>query len=555
MDLDYFNLVHAEELKDSVDFYHWRYDDGTEGGILIASEFYKRKVLDVRKFVSKERRKDFWRGIKKRGEKKGQDTDHEGIDITYGLKMRSKENRDFSRFEKFYRAEPASFDEFQKMLIACGQSDLAYAEVLRLVSGILAGYTTKLFADQIISDSLAEGLRAPVLLVKNGQYIWDILTLFIKALSAADEKHVFEDLIEIQSITPVKLPSVITSRDISADACLEFRKTKKKLPAQYRETTVLIDTRAYSKGQLYEFQRRNRWASIVLYNGTPDKSQISPVIIQPKILLDYRQDWDMDAVNDLVCDFVDFLASSEEVTGDGERHSLELEVSWREAEARIAEYQGQKKNKKLLPTEALYLCIQLATLHLLLHFCIASKNRLRYLWDEWSYLLLPGCCERPQNNLPLEQRTIITEKDYQEVFEQVMSRMLDMKNLDHILVVPAKSLFDRTDPERPEFEYWGYLRQYKAYRSNPEFLALQFDEKRFIRFASDFCPAHINMKDVVSYIRKNPPAYLHHTKQANMPKDLLDKERYYCITLCVDDLTFLDETIRTELQTRIQFTK
>ena len=32
MDLDYFNLVHAEELKDSVDFYHWRYDDGTEGG-------------------------------------------------------------------------------------------------------------------------------------------------------------------------------------------------------------------------------------------------------------------------------------------------------------------------------------------------------------------------------------------------------------------------------------------------------------------------------------------------------------------------------------------
>lgn len=544
----------AKLPSESITLDHWRYDDNTKAGVLTASTFQfldnDDRILSAQLFPSNEERKNFFRAVKKRDRKKGFDIDHKKIDLPCGLTAFS---RDRSTIHLSRREE---FKEFEKLLYSCGQDDRARAEILNLVSSIFAGYIARLVVEQNLSDQPSEFLRAPILLAKYSDGAFANLLKIFSSTAVETTASVAPSERFIPH-TPIFLPKSLNGRNIVAEANVLMQVNENDtialpLPAQYRDTAVLVQAKAFPVGQLREFQRRNRWATIFLYNFSPANSQIDPLFISSKSIAGCDGNWRTESVKALVEDFVDWLAGSNEVTGKKSSHALDLERYWLSAVKLLKTYHQQKGVRKIRSFEAFYTCLRLTAMHIFYDFCVhfGTIDCAPTLLDEWRFLLLPGCCERPISARPLAERSIITERDSIAIFEETLNQMLTEENLPHILSVPPKWPYDRTDPDNPAFAFWGYLSLHRGYGSKPAFYALRFDEERFFSFAQPFCPVKTDLRNVVSYVRKHPPAYWHKTRQTYLPRDLTDKTRYYCITLKLNDLTFLDESIRQELALR-----
>lgn len=546
MNSDDYTFSHLSLDMKGLALYHWTYDDKSVGCIVIDEQ--AEECIHAQVFPDKDSYKVFKRMQKQRSVNKNREFEKEKLSLQCGLATMHCA----IQFSKKTTADGATarFYEFMKMLSSCGKDTNSLAEVLRLVTCTLSGYIARTAI--AVSSYSAPFLkwRAPVLKAPYAPAAWFTLAKIANSLciDTYDSDHARGKHL-ISHNAPV-LPNNPCSTRIDDCVFTQFSCDKKhyyseKLPAQYRDTAVLINAKVFTSKQLQDFMHRNPWCSIILYEGNAQ----DPILINSKNLSDCDLSWNAKSVCELTRQFVYWLASHKKLLKKNLRNLLT------QSERLIERYNAQRGVPRVKPHDVFWTQLQLMALELFLQFSSdygqVSKSLSARLQAQWLNLLLPGCCPLPKDERPLEQREQITETDYPDIFIEILRRMLAPENIDRFLSVPPQGLFDRNDPEDTTYSFWGYLRTYQNKKAHTTFPSLQFRTEDFLAIAAGFSPVSCDMHAMLKAVRKAAPSFLHPTPKAVMPVEKFDKMRYDAIILNLDQIDFLTTDILAQISKRL----
>lgn len=441
--------------------------------------------------------------------------------------------------------------ELQKILTSCGKDEASIREMATLVFGLLAGYTSQYIYWQLaelhekITDS---NFRAPIFIARYTRSAWDVLSEIIENICPAQYCTSQSD--RFYADLPRVIPTPLHAQNLTDKIALSVRyindtegtmKTlHSELPGQYSGAVVLIDGNGFLNAQLAEFQKHNIWCTQVFFRLPASKMPVDPLPLDARILTKCSLDWDGTLMQTAIAAFSkihlykkkkfrEILSSAQEkVKRYSSRHSSDRLI-------------GQKKDK--------YIQL-LLTIECFADFVASLPNSpsRNELAAEWSYLLLPGCCDRPRQTCPLEERTSITEADYPDLWQAGMERLFSPETLHRYQAVGANEICDDVFPDEPEQAVWGYWRNVKKYGKRAGFRALYIPEQTLYDHFDEIFPILCDCYNLLKYIRKHAPAYLHTAKTANLRVACDHHRQTPCIILRIDDIPFLSQDAKQHIE-------
>lgn len=443
------------------------------------------------------------------------------------------------------------FSEFQKILTSCGKDETSIREMATLVFGLLAGYTSQYIYLQLAElheKTTDSNFRAPIFTARHTQSAWDVLSEIIENICPAQYctsqgDRFYADLPRVIP-TPLHAQNLIDKIALSVQYINDTEGTietlRSELPGQYSGAVVLIDGSGFPNAQLAEFQKRNIWCTQVFFRFPASKMPVDPLPLDARILTKCSLDWDGTLMQTAIAAFSnirpykkkkfrEMLSSAQEkVKRYSSRHPSDRLI-------------GQKKDK--------YIQL-LLTIEYFADFVASLPNSpLRNeLAAEWSYLLLPGCCNRPRQACPLEERTSITQADYPDLWQAGMERLFSPEMLLRYQAVGANEICDDVFPDDPEQAVWGYWRSVKKYGKRAGFRALYIPEQTLYDHFDEIFPISCDCYDLLKYMRKHSPAYLHTAKMANLRVSCDHHRQTPCIILRIDDIPFLSGDAKQHIE-------
>ena len=541
--------------------YHWRYDDKSEGAFVFDTS--RRKVLLARLFESAGQRKIFQQSYRNKVKKTRQAFESSKETISCGIQNCANMQ------QKMKYALTEQTEHLFKLLDACGKEAAAQGEVVKLFSGILAAGLVRFVANNKLMELPTFTDRGPIICVQERDKVFDTLCSVVQSLWIDFSQKKEENPLHSR-VVPV-LSEGTSKRQIVDSAAVYFSnrsrysypsqsalKKKKsyctQLPAQYRDMGVLINQKFYSPKEVFAFQRRNPWTTIVLLGGSNQRLVADPIRLNAKILSCCNFDWNSAAVLEMMKSFTIWLASYLE------RRGIKglLRDKLQRAEQLIATYNQRRKVEKIRGHIKYWTKLQLLALELLSNF-----GSIRGYWEEtegasslahWSNLLLPGCCPLPSDPRPLvEREVIVPERDAVELFEETMTRLLTERARESLLVVkPGEPSPIQTEDGG---EVLGYLRFTRDNKRHRELAVLQIRREVFLKLAPQFSPVHCDWYEILKALKRKPPKYLHRLDNAYLPLKKGDNRRYMTITLKLKALLFLPADQREHLWKELQTSK
>lgn len=516
-------MINQELTVEVPTIFYWRYDNGSVQYVLRdplkkSGWGKKRELLDSW---------EAWKAVKKEirktaGEQKIKFREQM---IPCGLCEIARRGKPLlSRQEKMQ-----GFMELEKLLACCGEGQQERQAVMNLVSGVLAGYSTRYYLRWRKEGGQVLACRAPLMEVKGSVQAYDLVSAVVSALAVDTSKDRKKFYLNNSSI----LPTDWTEQKLDEGAYLQFRGKKHRYPTQYRETSVLLYGDFFKGPERAAFAQRNRWASIVFAQRGPKDCCSDVLRISGKALEHGTWDWDGEAIYQFLCAYVFWLAKK----------------SWKE-EKQLLRDAEDRANEILMsqviggwerpgPTRMETIRLQTLALVLLLCFCqeeslLTSEDFDRKLQQWIGWLLARQETNAPVRKAPALQSTPKPE----ETFQRLLSRIITPEQTGHFLFVGEQGEFDEDDSQG--VRWWGYCRVYKPKKGEQEaFLALVFRRRMFERVARDIAPEIRGVKELFSKVDTEIP-YLF-AKKMRFPKS---EDAY---VLEIQRMEFLDDATRSAL--------
>lgn len=548
--------ISTKKVEQEVRF--WKYDDGSFGFIVVQKQYQgkfpqekvKRKCLDCGVCKDKDQLKAMLDGLQRQCTTDGYDFQKKRLKIKNGLQCVSK--HDFS--EKDEEIGKRGWEELKRFLDSCGTNIGNKKEVLRLFSGVLSGYCARMVIPLIQKCCLVPLQdRAPVLVLNSNEKTFNVTFDFVsKAMVALTVPTHTKGKLRCEC--PVFLPQFLEQKSLDQCAFLRYRKEKKQIPAQYRDTAVLVYGRYFPANEIYRFIERNRWAVVTLFDA-PSKAYKTPTIrlkVSSLVCSDFR--WDAEDINYLVERFVLSLSK----LWSKKKRSRNLQKRLDRIQEYFLKYYAQQGIQRFNPTDVYFTMLQMLTLELFLDSCtdekIIDKTQRQQAQSEWFNLLLPGCGQFLKPEEETISHELQSEEDHsKQVFQNALIKMLVESNLVHFVYVKPSDIFEETDPNDPSIIYWGYLRWYGPKRKRGErkkpnpFRALQFKEDQFKESIADFLTENYVVDDLIADLWSSKPEYLFSTSKARFDGKTLEK----ALIFEIEKMEFLPEEVRNILVSMI----
>jgi hypothetical protein len=544
------NLFPQEKEKSGTEFFWWAYDDGTEAGAAI--DVKSKKEICSKIFKNKEERIKFQQTIKAKNKKKFE-FEKNKLMLKSGLpQFDLRANGIILKWQKAEIAKNGREHLF-RMLEACGQDFKARAEVIKLISSLLSAYYFGYLTFNNIF-SLAQPLKilcAPILACNVRDGAAETLESMVASV-AVDTTEPFYGEMEYGKLfynQPNCLPQNLKDRHTIDCAYIRLGKSKKKCfetlyPAQYRDTSAFINARFFAGNDLFQFQQRNPWASLVFYGISDSRLVVEPIRLDGKIFAKFvnGETWDVEAVHKLILYFVNWLHKNFKKGKLFPRLKAKLIFYDR----LIEKHNRRRGSAKIRGLHKAWMEMQLLAVKDFSDFgtefgCWTAEEG-EQLTAEWTNLLLPDCCPYPQSAVMPEVHrvTIFPEHDCVTLFEKTLEAILnDKMNWKHFIYVPPKTDFLT---EKAGAEIWGYIRDYQDRKAHQSIVTLQIREEIMRRLAKNFCPAECDWYDVIKYLRKKDLNYLHQSKTVRMP-GIGEEEK--TLILKVSQLDFLSDEAKS----------
>lgn len=524
--------------EDETDFFWWEYDDGSNAAIAIDRK--QNSILYKKLFDNREKRKEFQEKIKADTKKKNIEFDKVQLKIRSGLKQ-------FEAFQAGYRWKDeatASYQELQKMLASCGMDQQARHNVLSLFSALLAGYYSRFALTKGQFQEERVHTHAPIVAVNRRDGAYDALTQM--ALSVIiDSSPEPTKVDELYVVTKPVLPVTLVDKHLEDGAACWFsysdgHKLDVSFPAQYRDTGVLINTLFFPLKEIFNFQRRNPWATTVLFAVQDRGLLLDPIRLDGRVFSHCNMDWESERVRSFLRPFIAWLA------GELKRKNVDaFQTRYLEITKVIASHNRKRGTEKTRGTMKFWLTLQMLALCDLAHFLYDNKvidqDACNDLISEWLNCLLPGCVPAPEDKRPVTERPVLVmERDSRELVELALRRLLTKENLQRFVYVPYKGKFPVTASGH---EIWGYLRDCRDNKNRTQFRALVLPEHRLCELANVHAQVDCDWIAAVRAFKKKSPHYLHPTPAMRLSSERLEP----VLILKLDELQFLDEEARSSL--------
>ncbi|WP_143436034.1 hypothetical protein [Intestinibacillus massiliensis] len=258
--------------------YHWRYDDLTEGCFVVDDEtgkVIKKRVFDNRHRESKKDRIKYQKKEKSDADKNGRTFKTKKLKLHVGI-----------NYIKHYHCEAThiknGLEEFTTMLSICGSDEVQRAQAIQLVSGLLSAYIVRKAANTGALDDFSKHKWRG--LIFSCPYSTGAFETIAQIVATVSVDTIYQNKgADFLVSASVLLPDRAVSKSLAGDAVIYFNggtqchNKKFALPAQYRDTCVLIDGRAYSTGDIRNFERRNLWNTIVVYGKPASVSLVDTI--------------------------------------------------------------------------------------------------------------------------------------------------------------------------------------------------------------------------------------------------------------------------------------
>lgn len=455
--------------------------------------------------------------------------------------------------------EPTRFPKIIRTFLL-DQSYEAQSAVFSIFSAVIASYISWLFQKELFGKGHKQDMtfRAPLISIPDHQ-TFEILRIIIEAI-AVDTTPPEIELEGKEPASPDFLqPAVIraTRRNarISDYTSLCARKKshldseedeyarKRELPAQYRDTAVLIHTRGFTRKDLQEFQYRNRWATIFLYAPTPKVPIMEPIKLDSKPLQTFLADnLPSRSLRSSMQFFLNWLFDSTE--------ELDLDGIKKEAEERIARYNKRPKTKSYLGHRKAWMLAQLVGTRFFLEFLHSvGSMEISTLKTDWWDILLPLAGKRiateertaavaqpPEDS---EERIIAPKPNSKEVFENTITEILRRGLGSMIPFRPSNS-------KLPVGEAWGCLRVHGKQEPRRVFA---ISTRQLDLLAQDYCPDSCDWQMILLDMRRKPPAYLLPVKNCRV---FGVSKAENSVLIDIDKARFLPQEMRTTIKKMFQ---
>lgn len=515
---------------------YWYYDDGlTRGHILKRGGEYTLPAT-----VNPNRGKDAEK-YEKQLEKFRIEKKVRQLKLPVGLKYLAKKHQ-----ESILQAnlDKSNFEEFLKM-VQPGMENTPRQTILRLICTILSSYWIHKIVEAPSIDDYnldPEELHAFCTSVAPRESAYYALRKI--AESVIVDTHVKSDIFKIR--TAAELPEERESCSIQDDTFLMVRGYEDEdgyWPAPYRDTAVVLDARKLKKNDIVNFASINPWCSCIVYGkiiSIPFRYNES---IKGSPLANMEFDWDEEKVHDLV------EAYAAEIYGIA---AEKFELLWQQAGAYLRRYIDSNKCK-MLPAERFRKRAELLVLESFLNFC---KHKCAIPEEDFQNtkctllnILLPGCCVPPASETVPENSEMGSDTNSsqkytpQQVFQDILGKMVQTENRRHFLFVGEKETFDRVDPDDPACEYWGYLRMFIPRKNGAEeFPSLSFRQADFEKVALSIAGVSASATELIKSVRKEGPDYLYGVDKGRFPTgEQKDKNTVAAIILDIRKMSFLSE--------------
>ena len=531
---------------------YWTYDDGS-----VAVEFIKESLIletgeTKKKYTLLEnitayeayceklcKRKDMRGFDKKDDETKGK--------ILCGIKYVRQPS---------YIVKPEGFPQIIKTFLL-GQSHEAQSAIFSIFSAVLASYVSWLFQKELFGKGHKEDMtfRAPLISIPDHQ-TFEILRIIIEAIAVDTTPPEIElegkEPASRDFLQPAVIQATRRNAKISDYTSLCARKKshldseedefarKKELPAQYRDTAVLIHTRGFTRKDLQEFQYRNRWATIFLYAPTPKVPIMEPFKLDSKPLQTFLADsLPSRSLRSIMQFFLNWLFDSTE--------ELDLGDVKQEAEERIARYNKRPKTKSYLGHRKAWMLAQLVGTRFFLEFLHSvGLMEISTLKTEWWDLLLPLAGKRTATEKRTEEmaqqsedRILVPKPNSREVFENTITEILRQGLGSTIPFRPSNS-------KLPVGETWGCLRVHGKQEPRRVFA---ISTRQLDLLAQDCCPDSCDWQMILLDMRRKPPAYLLPVKNCRV---FGVSKAENSVLIDIDKARFLPQEMRTIIKKMFQ---
>ena len=556
----------SEQTQAKVKIYHWTYDDGSS--IVVLSEAGKQTI---REFQDYARFKAFLKKTKKRIKTQGSKLKEKSDEIQSGLLYSVAEPQYLSQYD-------TGFQNFKALLSSCGNDATSQATILELVSSAFAAYHAHAIKkcwrlpdhEKLAGEDTG---YPPSLLISDREPIFNTLSLMIESVAMETVRSGKKELWTCAA--PLVLPTENYGGNLIDHACIYYnnlgaKKADHPFPMEYRETAVLLNAKLFTAKELLSFQRRNPWATIVLYGATPSKILSDFIRIDGKVFT--RCDdtcWDAANLNKVISAYLYWLVamiypqergkkkraassyfpSTAMSDYDVESFNLWLFDEWEQVDQRIFTHNSARGTKTFQRTYWRWKRLQMVSMSTFLYFFkmanAISEKQFEETKREWWNLLLPGCYPEAdvEQTLPITERSVIDlRQSSKEVFEATLQEILQAALPTHIVFHPANS------PE-PEGKPWGCLRWYFDKTHDQSFKALIFPTRKLRTLGPKYCPVRCDWAKVIPELRKKPPAYLYPVKACRLwgrtsPQD--------AIIINVQKAKFLSSEVRVSINRLFQ---
>ena len=432
-----------------VHLYYWKYDDGS-----IAYSI-QGKIKQLKKHdycAGKDKLHDVYRKLKKSCSEDAR-VKKEKLKIPVGLKYLLPYNVEQHDCKKL----KDGFDEFLKLLKCHRTKKSEYDEqVMNLISGILAGYCSRLILknDKKI-QVFTWSHRAPILTVSGP---FDTFEFIREVIDAVVVRTYDSDCEDFQIKQPKVLPSKGKPTDqIKACAYIRFKKKDVHYQAQYRDTAVLIHESFFKPQDIKKFILKNPWASIVRFQPRLNNSEFKAIELKKWVIDEtFDMGWDRKKVREFFTQYTHWLGAC--VEEDELRTVICSYLKWIDEQIYQGIISGQKR---LTKSEEQQKKMQVLSLYLLLCFCrkekILSQEDAAQVLNDWSKCILPMLKFDEVNGNMNPEVPKKTASTLRKKLENVLSQMIQPEYAEHFLYVEDGGIYASEHPGNPNCKYWGYV--------------------------------------------------------------------------------------------------
>jgi len=428
-----------------------------------------------------------------------------------------------------------TFQSFVKMTQPTWAAD--DRAVVKLTAAILSAYVMRQILDneteidvEAVDERDIRSLYATIDRVENGMLgVRKIAESMIVSTAVDDGRFEFS------------VPEVIQTKikgEIIEEANLSLKKCDYSWPAPYRDTAVLLDVRGFGKKDIEDFANRNPWCTCILYGKKFELPFGYQISIKGTAFSDLESTWDVRKVYELVEAYVAHVPELFE----GEQSPFQR--TWVQAGDLIQRYIDARH--KLNGAERFKTKVLLASTLAFLDFtqavCGVAEDEMQPFREGIIALFLPGGFKK-------ETKQRMVKEKPQDVFENVLKKILTAENLKHFYRMPGER--GEVWPERQAngTEVWGYIRSYAWQEGGEEEPCLVLLRGTLPEIVKEVVPDMQGFKDVLIALSKENVPYIHQTDNAKIRYTEGEKSKSVkALRLRISELP-IDENIRKRLLT------